>query len=188
MTERKTNTSIQQEKPMPFRKSENFELLLQTLDSVNDCISHEILYVNKSFCDTYLFEWEEVIGKNIRNIIAVEENILINPGGNKLSGNEGWKEKLVSKKKDGTEFIIELESSYVKDGKGKPVAILRVISDMTEQIKVEETAKLIQNKYKNLFTELKDAIYESTPDGKLTELNPSGYEFFGLESGRIKLG
>ncbi len=39
----------------------------------------------------------------------------------------------------------------------------------------------IQGKYKKLFWELKDAIFESTPDGKLTELNPSGYELFGLK-------
>lgn len=37
-------------------------------------------------------------------------------------------------------------------------------------------------KYKTLFTELKDVVYESTPEGKLLDINPSGVELFGYNS------
>jgi PAS domain S-box-containing protein len=37
-------------------------------------------------------------------------------------------------------------------------------------------------KYKTLFTELKDVVYESTPEGKLLDINPSGVELFGFDS------
>jgi len=37
-------------------------------------------------------------------------------------------------------------------------------------------------KYKILFEELKDVVYESTPDGKLIDINPAGIELFGYTS------
>lgn len=37
-------------------------------------------------------------------------------------------------------------------------------------------------KYYTLFKELKDVLYESTPEGKLLDINPSGIELFGYDS------
>ncbi|MBU0474465.1 MAG: PAS domain S-box protein [Bacteroidetes bacterium] len=39
-----------------------------------------------------------------------------------------------------------------------------------------------EKKYHNLFMELKDVLYESTPEGKLLDINPSGIELFGYDS------
>lgn len=37
-------------------------------------------------------------------------------------------------------------------------------------------------KYQTLFMELKDVLYESTPEGKWIDINPSGIELFGYDS------
>jgi len=70
-------------------------------------------------------------------------------------------------------------------------------SDITElELLREENQKLKQliesgnrnnigateEKYQTLFTELKDTIYESTPEGKLIDINPAGIELFGYSS------
>jgi len=39
-----------------------------------------------------------------------------------------------------------------------------------------------EEKYQTLFMELKDVLYESTPEGKLIDINPSGIELFGYDS------
>ncbi len=43
-------------------------------------------------------------------------------------------------------------------------------------------ASVVEEKYNTLFMELKDVVYESTQDGKLIDINPSGIELFGYES------
>ena len=50
----------------------------------------------------------------------------------------GWFGKLINKKKDGTEFPIQLSTSCVYDDKGQPFALVGVSRDITEQSKVEK--------------------------------------------------
>jgi len=48
--------------------------------------------------------------------------------------------------------------------------------------KNNSSISVAEEKYQTLFTELKDIVYESTPEGKLININPSGIELFGYDS------
>jgi len=56
------------------------------------------------------------------------------------------------------------------------------IKDLRESIEQKRELKRVEDKYQTLFFEIKDAIYESTPDGKLLDINPSGVELFGYKT------
>jgi PAS domain S-box-containing protein len=125
---------------------------------------------------------EEVIGKSIEIIKSGKNDkeflMQIYAG----TMNNGWRGRLLNKRKNGTEFLIELSTSVVRDENGKPLALVGVVNDLTEQIKTEEKLREAQDKYRSLFMELKDAVYESTLDGKFVELNPAGMQLFGFHS------
>jgi PAS domain S-box-containing protein len=50
------------------------------------------------------------------------------------------------------------------------------VEERTEQLRISE------EKYSGLFRETKDMVYMSTPEGKLTDINPAGVELFGYAS------
>ncbi|MDA3859992.1 MAG: PAS domain-containing sensor histidine kinase [Melioribacteraceae bacterium] len=62
---------------------------------------------------------------------------------------------------------------------------LRIENEKLRSIVAEKNSNSIsiaEEKYQTLFTELKDVVYESTPEGKLLNINPSGVELFGYSS------
>jgi PAS domain S-box-containing protein len=163
------------------------DLILSTFNSIPNCISITdindiVLYVNKSFASTYGYSTGELVGKSIK-IIRSEKN---DPEYVKqilpATLKDGWHGRLWNKRSDGADFYIDLRTSIVRDEKGNPIAYVGVAQDLTEQLKAEEDLRTAQDKYKTLFKELKDIVYESTPDGMLIELNPPGCELFGITS------
>ena len=163
------------------------KLLLHVFNSINECVSvtdmqDNIIYVNRSFASTYGYEEKELIGNHIsilrsdRNDPEVMKEIL------PATIKEGWRGRIWNKRKNGDEFIIELYTTIVFDDKGIPMALVGVARELTEQLRAEARLKDANEKYQLLFHEIKAAIYESTPDGKLTELNPAGRELLGIKS------
>jgi len=70
--------------------------------------------------------------------------------------------------------------SYIKE-----LEKLRVENEKLKSILHEKDNNSInsaEEKYQTLFVELKDVLYESTPEGKLVDINPSGIELFGYDS------
>ncbi|MFA7227471.1 MAG: PAS domain-containing sensor histidine kinase [Melioribacteraceae bacterium] len=163
------------------------KLFLHTFNAIDECISITdmddiIIYVNKSFALTYGYEISELIGKHI-GIVRSDKNDPekmkeILPGTIK----EGWRGRVWNRRKNGEEFLVELYTTIVRDEAGQPMALVGVARELTEQLQAEEKLNEANEKYQHLFHEMKTAIYESTPDGKLLELNPAGMELLGIRS------
>ncbi len=162
-------------------------LFLHTLNSISDCISITdmndiIVYVNKSFTATYGYTAEELVGNHISMLRSDKNDADILKKILPQTLKDGWRGKIWNKRKNGEEFLIELYSTIVRDDNEKPLALVGVARDLTDQIEAEEKLLEVHGKYRHLFREIKTAIYESTPDGKLIELNPAGMELLGIES------
>lgn len=164
----------------------NERIATQTLNSLSECISitdmeDNILFVNDAFLKTYGYSREELIGKHITILRAnnqPEYNKEILP----KTLNGSWEGLVLNKKKDGTEFWVLLKTGIVKDENGNPIALVGSAQDQTEKIKADTKLKEIQDKYRQLFNDIKDVVYESSPDGKLIDINNSGLELFGYEN------
>lgn len=161
----------------------NFKLLISVLNSINEFVSitdlsGKILYVNKAFLTAFGYEEPELIGESIDIINSSEINLEIR----EVTKGGTWCGTITNIKKDGTEFVISLTTYPIKDDRGKVFALLGISSDLTEQIAAEQKLHDVENKFQSLFEDLKDVIYESTPDGKFIDLNPAGMEFFGIQN------
>jgi PAS domain S-box-containing protein len=54
--------------------------------------------------------------------------------------------------------------------------------EIEERAAAERTISESEERYRSLFESSKDAIYISTPDGRLVDINPAGVELFGYDS------
>lgn len=116
------------------------KLLAHSLESISECVSVTdesdiIIYVNKSFTNTYGYSKEELIGKHISILrptdIALEHvrNILSET----IEG--GWRGEVINRKKDGTLFPILLSTSIIKDEDGTPIALVGAAIDISDMQK-----------------------------------------------------
>ncbi len=162
----------------------SIDLLNRSLDSINDCITitdldDKIIYVNKTFEKVYGYSKEEIIGEKTDILRKENEH---NLGILMETLRRGWVGKLYNVKKDGTEFLIELKTNVIKDEDGNFIGAIGVAKDLTLQIENEKKLTQVEDKYNTLFNELKDAVFESTPDGKMLDINPAGLELFGYST------
>lgn len=124
-------------------------LLAHTLRSAKDCISvtdreNRILFVNESFASTYGYEESELLGKDISIVWASPES----PGrfGEVLPATlqGGWHGELTNRRKDGTEFQVEVWTSVVRDEQGEPIALVGIARDITDRRRFEEQMRQVQ--------------------------------------------
>jgi len=54
--------------------------------------------------------------------------------------------------------------------------------EIEERVAAERTISESEERYRSLFESSKDAIYISTPEGRLVDINPAGVELFGYDS------
>lgn len=119
-------------------------LLASALKSVSESVSitdlnNKIIFVNDSFLNTYGYESDEVLGKEMSffrsddNDPKIISQIL--PEAMKM----GWEGELLNRRKDGSTFPILLSASAIKDEKNDVFALIGVARDITEQKKAEQT-------------------------------------------------
>jgi PAS domain S-box-containing protein len=108
--------------------------------SITD-LNDNVIFINDAFYRTYGFSEEDLrngpisIIRSPHNPPEVTEKILPET----LKG--GWSGELINRKKDGSEFMLSLSTSIVKNDQGEPVALIGVASDITERKKSEEEIK-----------------------------------------------
>ena len=110
-------------------------------------MENKLLFVNDAFLETYGYNRDEIIGKHI-SVIVSENNpkdIIYEIQNGTKEG--GWNGELIDKRKDGTEFPIELWTSVVKDiHNSNNVAMVGVARDITERKQAEKAIDETNNK------------------------------------------
>jgi len=118
---------------------EQIMLLAHSIKSIGECVSitdtnDNLIFVNNAFLQTYGYKENEIIGKNIKVIRPESSQVKRNFKNilpKTLEG--GWEGEIVNVKKDGTHFPIYLSTSVVKDDNNKPIALIGVAKDITEE-------------------------------------------------------
>lgn len=117
-------------------------ILARAVKSASECISitdgeNRLLFVNDAFCRTYGYSREELVGRHIGMLLPPERAAAAEA--EVLAGTRAgsWQGELVNRRKDGTEFPIRLSTSVVYDDLGKPLALIGVARDITEEKQAE---------------------------------------------------
>ncbi len=125
------------------RSNESMLTLSRALESIGECVSitdlhNKTIFVNNAFCKTYGYTSDEIIGTDISIIrsAGVKDNLI-----EKILAEtiiSGWNGELINRRKDGTEFPIELSTSHIRDDKGNSIALIGIAVDITERKRVQQ--------------------------------------------------
>ncbi|MCH8556464.1 MAG: PAS domain-containing sensor histidine kinase [Balneolia bacterium] len=128
-------------------------LLKNTLVDVNDSINiadlnDEIIYVNRAFTEMYGYEPQEVVGKKSSifwsGVQAYDDNA---PNvKDTVLDQGGYRTEVINRRKDGSEMIVSLSASVIKDDLDNPIAFIAIARDITADRETEKN--LIEAKQK----------------------------------------
>ena len=103
--------------------------------------------VNKKAADMLGYDIKELIGLSYRDIIAPSE---YKDAKNKiqaiLKGESFSLHERTFRKKDGTEFPVEINLATIRDAEGRPLYVQRIVRDITERKRAENELKQTSNK------------------------------------------
>lgn len=119
-----------------------------------------------SVLDVVAEEDRHAVGENIRRRVAREI--------------ESLKYDFSSLTKTGKRIRVEVLGSRTMFYGGP--AVIGTLEDITERKLAEELLRRSEERYRTLFEESLDAIYVTTPEGKIIDINTAGVRLFGFDS------
>jgi two-component system, cell cycle sensor histidine kinase and response regulator CckA len=131
-----------------------------------------------------VFGWkeEEVLGKS--NPITLrggtEESVALHQralGGETLTGIE-----LHGRKRDGTFVALSLSATPLYNDEGKVRGIIGFLADITGIKQAEESLRRAEEKYRAIFENAIQGIYQTTPQGRYLSANPALARMLGFNS------
>ena len=83
---------------------------------------------------------------------------------------------------EGEVRFIHSQADVVKNSSGQPCHMFGTVQDVTEQKRAEQALRDAEHKYRAIFENSIEGIFQSTPEGKLLSANPALARIFGYES------
>jgi two-component system cell cycle sensor histidine kinase/response regulator CckA len=158
------------------KAEEEIRLLAQTIASIWDCVSitdleDRIIFVNEAFLNTYGYTREELLGQPISIVRPAKTSLEIGSRIQTATSAGKWSGELVNRRKDGSEFPVELWTSTVKDDCGKIIAMVGVARDITERKRAEEAVRESEERFRTTLYSIGDGVITTDTSGAIQQMN-----------------
>lgn len=138
-----------------------------------------IVYSNKAVERIYGFTPDEFTGMDV-NELNLDPEIASREIIPAVNSTGRWAGEIMVKRKDGRPVPILLTASMVRDGAGKPVAMVGIIRDITERKRALEDLRYQKLLLECLAEASPDGILVSSDDGRMLTFNQRFVEMWGL--------
>ncbi|MCP4149280.1 MAG: PAS domain S-box protein, partial [bacterium] len=159
-----------------------YESMIDAFASIDE--NGKVLEFNPSFQKMIGYSNEEIANMTIFEITPekwhekesniIESQVMVN-GHSELYEKE-------YRRKDGVIFPIELRAYANRDVKGNITGMWAMIRDITQRKMMEDDLKKAEKKYRNIFENASQGIFQSMPDGHLLTVNPAFAHILGYDS------
>jgi two-component system cell cycle sensor histidine kinase/response regulator CckA len=131
-----------------------------------------------------LFGWSEkdVVGQPMPIIPPEEVAAAAALHQRLMSGNTVTGLEVRRRKRDGSVVAVSLSATPLWDASNKVRGIIGFLTDITERKRAEEALRAAEEKYRGIFENALEGVYQSTPDGKYISANPALARMFGFDS------
>ncbi|HXM62576.1 MAG TPA: PAS domain S-box protein [Terriglobales bacterium] len=131
-----------------------------------------------------LFGWreEEVIGRPNPIISQPEAAAAAALHQRLISGDTLTGVEVHRQKRDGSLVAISLSATPLWDASNRVRGIIGFLTDITERKRAEEALRAAEEKYRGIFENALEGVYQCTPDGKYFSANPALARMFGFDS------
>jgi two-component system, cell cycle sensor histidine kinase and response regulator CckA len=131
-----------------------------------------------------LFGWseQEVVGKANPSIPREEFLDAAHLHMELLSGQIQTNREVHRQRRDGSRVTVNLSAAPIRDANRKVKGIIGFLIDITEQKQAQESLQRAEQKYRTIFENSVEGIYQTTPDGKYISANPALAHMLGFDS------
>jgi len=141
-------------------------------------LSGNLTYVNKSFLQMWGYDVvQEVLGKPAVDFWQMEEKATEVVGALRDSG--GWIGELVARRKDDSEFDVQLSSSMVMDEAGEPACMMASFIDITGRKRVEKALQESEGKLNAMLQSIGDHVSMMDKGLNIIWANKTAQKVFG---------
>jgi PAS domain S-box-containing protein len=142
-----------------------------------------IQYVNATFEKITGYSKLEIIGKRISILgISIKNQEFIGNVWHDVLSGKSWHGTVKNKKKDGTVYDEELTITPVFDDFGKLINVIELKRDITDEIKQQQAVLELESRFKGIFDNAMEGIYQSSIDGRLITANKALLQMLGYSS------
>jgi two-component system, NtrC family, sensor kinase len=142
-----------------------------------------IVYCNPAFEKITGYDRSEVLGRNCRFLQGPDTDPeALQQIRRALQEHHDCKVILKNYRKDGNPFWNEFTISPVRDSSGCVTHFIGVQADITDRKQAEEALKSAEAKYRSIFENATEGIFQRTPDGRYFSANPALARIYGYDS------
>ena len=142
-----------------------------------------IVYCNLAFERITGYDRSEIIGQNCRFLQGPDtDGAAVAKIRVAMKEQQDCKVVLKNYRKDGTSFWNELAISPVRDSSGIVTHFIGVQSDITDRFQAEEALKQAEAKYRSIFENATEGIFQTAPDGRYLSANQALARMYGYDS------
>jgi len=142
-----------------------------------------IVYCNPAFEQITGYDRSEIIGHNCRFLQGPDtDRAAVTQIRTALKEQHDCKVVLKNYRKDGTPFWNELTISPVRDSSGTVTHFIGVQADISDRKQAEEALKQAEAKYRSIFENATEGIFQTAPDGRYLSANPALARMYGYDS------
>ena len=156
----------------------------QSLGGVAAVVDGRIAYANRRLAEMLGYSVEELTGMPAAQIIDEEHRVeVMRRIGEQAEGKTPEiRSSFRFRRKDGQSLPVEVYGNH-GSFQGRPAAI-GLFLDLTERKRLEARARAADEKYRAIFENAVEGIYQSGIDGSILRVNPAMARIFGFESAR----
>lgn len=179
-----------------YRQSEWLKVTLASIgDAVIACDTcGKVIFINRAA--SLLTGWPEAeaIGEDINRIFRIEsetpEYPLQNPVTRVLAEGVvvGLANHTILISRDGKRIPIDDSGAPIRDAQGNILGVVLVFADITERRKTEKQIRESEQKFRSIFENVLEGIYQVTPDGQLLTVNPAMVRMLGYPDAQTLIG
>lgn len=145
-------------------------------------------FVNDSFCELIGKQSSEIIGKSDYKVYSEDE-----ANKQRLSDKQLLKNKQIKRNiskeitfDNANKQSVSVNKTPVYNDDGKPLGIVIILQDNTEQTKIENKLRENERKYRELFNNSLVGINVHNADGSIHSVNKTAEEIFGYSENELK--
>jgi len=142
-----------------------------------------VMYANSAFTQMTGYSLEELENKPFTILHGPKtDEAIIESMLSKLRTGEGFFGETIHYRKDGSEFFTEWTVEPLCDTGGRPIYYVSLQRDISSRKRTEQALKLAETKYRSIFENALEGIFQSTPSGQYLNVNPALARMYGYES------
>ena len=139
-------------------------------------------YANPMMSEISGYSQEELIGRNLGEFLSEEHRGVIAEAQRRRKAGIAERYELNFTGKDGRRVYTQVSAHPHYDPQGAFRGSIGVVTDITERKKAEEALARAEEKYRSIFENAMEGIFQTTPEGRFLSVNPALAQILGYDS------